>query len=94
MIKVFNIAAACLALALAIGLYRAKTEAEAARARIAILKEEVGVIRAEVDTLAAEAAHLSAPDRIERLAREKLALKPASPGQVLSGDELVLEQAP
>jgi cell division protein FtsL len=80
----FDIVAILLIVALAIGLYRTKVEADAARARIAKLEREIGDARAQVRTLAAEAAYLSSPDRIEALARQRLGLRPATPAQAKS----------
>ena len=82
MSRAFNVAALVLALGLAVGLYRAKTEAEAARARVAALEREVAAARAEVQTLAAERAYLENPARIEALAKQRLGLKPAGAAQV------------
>jgi cell division protein FtsL len=80
--RLFNIAAAVLALALAIGLYRAKTEADTARARVSQLESDVAAAKAELKILSAEVAMLENPERIEKLAKEKLGLRPATPGQV------------
>lgn len=74
--RIFNIAAIVLALALAIGLYRAKTEADAARARVAELERQVATARDEVKALAAEVAVLESPARIEELAKRKLGIAP------------------
>ena len=56
--RFFNIVAVVVAIALAIGLYRAKTEADAARARVADLERQVSSAQAEIKTLAAEVAVL------------------------------------
>jgi cell division protein FtsL len=80
--RLFNIGAALLALLLAIGLYRAKTEADSARARVRQLESEVAAAQAELKILSAEVAVLESPERVEKLAREKLGLKPAAPAQV------------
>jgi cell division protein FtsL len=82
MMRLFNIGAAILALVLAIGLYRAKTEADTARARVRQLEIEVAAAQAELKILSAEVAVLESPERVEKLAREKLGLKPAAPNQV------------
>jgi cell division protein FtsL len=79
--RTFNIVAACLILLLAVGLYKAKTEADMARSRVAALEAQVEAARAEVKTLAAESAYLENPDRIEKLAKEQLGLKPAGLAQ-------------
>jgi cell division protein FtsL len=68
----FPIAAVVVILALAFGLYKSKTDAEAARARIADLSKEVSETRAEVRALRAEAAHLESPGHIEELAKQNL----------------------
>jgi cell division protein FtsL len=83
----FDIIAILLIVALAVGLYRTKVEADAARARIAKLERDVGDARAQVRTLAAEAAYLSSPERIEGLARERLGLRPATPAQSKSAGD-------
>ena len=82
MTRLFNIGAMILALALAIGLYRAKTEADTARARVRQLEGEVAAAKAELKILSAEVAVLESPERVEKLARDKLGLKPAAPAQV------------
>jgi len=92
--RVFDIAAIVLIVVLAFGLYRTKVEADAARVRITRLERDVADARAQVRTLAAEAAYLSNPSRIETLARERLGLRPASPGQAVGGADarLALDQ--
>lgn len=80
----FDIVAIVLIVVLAVGLYRAKLDADAARDRIAKLEREVAEARDQVRTLAAEAAYLSAPDRIEALARKRLGLTPATPAQAIA----------
>ncbi|MBU6372562.1 MAG: cell division protein FtsL, partial [Alphaproteobacteria bacterium] len=82
----FDIVAIVLIVVLAVGLYRAKLDADAARVRIERLEREVAEARDQVRTLAAEAAYLSAPDRIETLARQKLGLTPATPAQAIAPD--------
>jgi cell division protein FtsL len=75
--KTFNIIAAMLVVLLAIGLYKAKSEADLARAHVQKLETEVAVQRAQIKTMAAEAAYLENPARVEKLARTELGLKPA-----------------
>lgn len=86
--RIFNIAAIVLALALAIGLYRAKTEADAARARVADLERQVAAARDEVKALAAEVAVLESPARIEELAKRKLGVAPGAAGQPRAASEI------
>jgi cell division protein FtsL len=80
--RIFNAVAALIALVLAIGLYRAKTEADTARARVAALEAQVESARTEIKTLAAELAVLESPARIEALAKARLRLAPVKPSQV------------
>lgn len=82
MSRLFNIGAALLALVLAIGLYRAKTEATKARVRVEELEGEVAAAKAELKILSAEVAVLENPERVERLAKDRLGLSPAQPSQV------------
>ena len=74
--KTFNIVAAALIVLLAVGLYKAKSEADLARDRVAKLEGEVAVARAQIKTMSAEAAYLENPDRVETLARKELASSP------------------
>jgi cell division protein FtsL len=92
--RMFDIAAIILIAVLAFGLYRTKAEADAARVRIETLEREVADARAEVRTLAAEAAYLSNPGRIEALASERLGLRTATPSQAVGGKDAraVLDQ--
>src|SRR3972149_2371201 len=80
--KTFNIVAVCLIVILAVGLYKAKSEADRMRAEVAKLEGEGASARAEVKTMAAEAAYLESPKRVETLARRELGLTAAKPSQV------------
>jgi cell division protein FtsL len=91
MSRLFNIGAAILALMLAVGLYRAKTEADGARARVRQLEGEVSAAQAELKILAAEVAVLENPERVEKLAKDKLGLTPATPSQVKPLSDLAHE---
>jgi cell division protein FtsL len=84
----FPIAAILVILVLAVGLYKSKTDAEAARVRIAALKEQVAEARAEVQALRAEAAHLESPAHIEELARRNLDLKLGGAAQTRPENEM------
>lgn len=88
MMKFFNLAAFVLAVALAIGLYRMKTEADAARARVIELEQQVATAKAELKTLAAEVAVLESPARVEAMAKQRLGLTPATPAQMRDRAEI------
>ncbi len=72
----FNSLAALTALLLAVALYRAKSEADAVRARVVALEAQIAHTRAETKVLAAEGAVLDSPARVERLARRHLNMAP------------------
>lgn len=76
MIRAFQIAAVVLILALVVGLYRAKTDASAARGRVADLREEIVDTEADIRELRAEIATLETPARVEALAKQKLRMTP------------------
>lgn len=78
----FNIAAALTALVLAVSLYRAKADAQKARERVAVLEAEVARLETETKVLAAEAALLESPARIDRLARSQLGAAPPEPAEL------------
>jgi cell division protein FtsL len=63
---------------LAVGVLKAKTDAAAARRRIADLETQVAAQRDEARSLAAEVQYLESPDRIEKLARRELKMAPAT----------------
>ncbi len=88
MSRMFNALAAAVALLLAVGLYKSKTEADAARANVARLHAEVAAAADEIRLLKAEVAHLESPARIEALARAKLGLAPAALSQHRTLDHL------
>jgi cell division protein FtsL len=67
-----RIAAAVLIVALAIGLYKAKTDAARTETHVRQLQTQVDESEAELRALRAEIAHLESPARIEALAEEHL----------------------
>lgn len=69
--RAFQIAAAVLILVLVVGLYRAKTEAGAARGRVHALQAEISETQADIRELRAETAALETPARIEALAEKR-----------------------
>jgi cell division protein FtsL len=79
--KWFAPIATALILVLAVGVLKAKTEAAAARKRIAELEAQVAAQRDEAKGLAAEVQYLENPRRIEALARRELKMAPATRAQ-------------
>jgi cell division protein FtsL len=78
-------------LALAIGLYWAKTETARKRADVAALERVVAQERAAVRARRAEIAHLESPARIDALAAEKLELEPGAESR--ARDESAIDSA-
>lgn len=77
-----------LILALMIGLYQAKAEAQATRKNIANLEKDLRQTRRAISAREAEIAYLERPERLKELARSRLDLAPAQTGQLKSLDEL------
>lgn len=77
--RLFLPAALLVIVILALSLYRAKAEADLARDRIAALEAERSRLEADIATLQAETAYLSRPERVDKLARSQLGMRPAEP---------------
>ncbi len=71
-----------LAIALGTGVFVLKYEVQAREAELAALDDALGASRRQVHMLQAEWAHLTAPDRLHRLADRFLTLTPVQPAQV------------
>jgi cell division protein FtsL len=80
--------AGAMILVLAVGVFKAKTDAAAARKRVTELTASVSAARQEARELAAEVQLLETPKRIEALSRRELAMAPASRDQAKSLDAL------
>lgn len=77
----FTPVALVIILVLAVGVFKAKTDAAAARKRISDLEATVAAQRDEARGLAAEVQYLESPRRVEALARRELAMAPATRDQ-------------
>lgn len=86
--RLFLPLAILLAAALALGVYKAKSDAHAARTRVAALEEKVTAQRETARSLRAEAQYLQNPKRIEELARTELQMAPADRTQQRELSEL------
>lgn len=89
MTRVINMLAVIVLVAVAFGLYRAKTEARGDRARVAALELQLAEAHENVLILRNEIAHLERPERLRELARDHLGLAPVDPLRVVT-----LEDAP
>lgn len=79
---------ALLVVGLAIAVYRAKLGAEETQENIDGLKAEATAISKEIAVMKAEEAYLTRPERIGPIARERLGLEPAQPGQYTASEAL------
>lgn len=72
LIRAAQIGAGLLIVVLAIGLYKAKTDAARTEAHVRQLQTDIAEGEAELRALRAEIAHLESPERIENLAERHL----------------------
>lgn len=98
LIRGFQIAAAVLVAALAIGLYKAKTDAARTEAHVRDLQGQIREGEADLRALRAEIAELERPERIETLAEDRLGSVVGSESAALPesaiGQRLPAPQAP
>ncbi len=83
LIRALQIVAAIVVAALAIGLYRAKSDAAKTEAHVRELRQEVEEREAALRELRAEIAERESPANIEALAQEKLGAVVGSEGPAL-----------
>jgi cell division protein FtsL len=62
--------------ALAFGVYMAKTEAGRERSKISVIERQIAEEQRKLKLLRAEVAHLEQPDRLEQLSTQHLGLQP------------------
>lgn len=82
--RVVNLLLAVFVVASAFVIYELKYDSRELKQRVADLKSSITAERDAVAVLRAEWSHLNRPERIARLAREHLGLRPLKPRQVLS----------
>lgn len=70
--RTLHILALVLIIALAVGLYKAKTDAAATEAHVRQLQRDIAEGEADLRALRAEIAELESPERVERLAGDRL----------------------
>jgi cell division protein FtsL len=73
--RILHIIAAVLIVVLAIGLYKAKTDAAKTAAHVRELETAIADTEADMRALRAEIAHLESPARVEALAERHLGLE-------------------
>ena len=81
--RVLHIVAVVIIAVLAVGLYKAKTDAVQARAHVAALERSIADAQADMRALRAEIAHLESPARVEALAQSQLHLRPGGESAAL-----------
>lgn len=74
-VRIFEVAAFACVLALAFGVYLAKTNAGRERSRIAMVERQIAEEQRKLKLLRAEVAHLEQPERIGRLSQAHLGLQ-------------------
>ena len=84
--RTLHFLALVLIIALAIGLYKAKTDAAATEAHVRALQNDIAEGEADMRALRAEIAELESPERIERLAQDRL-------GSVTGSESAALPEA-
>ena len=61
---------------LAVGLYKAKTDAARTRTHVRELESQIAEAQSDMRALRAEIAHLESPARVEQLAQQQLGMRP------------------
>lgn len=88
--RVVDIAALVIFLTLALTVYAFKTSAGAQRTDIADVEQQIRDETKAVQLLRAQVAHLEAPDRLERLARQSAGQAPVTAKQEVTPQALPL----
>ena len=86
--RVLEILALTLLLGLVVAVYLSKTGAGNERSLIAQTETEIAAERERIRALQAEVAHLEAPERLERLAVQHLAMAPTPADRETTIDQL------
>lgn len=83
LIRTLQIIAAVLIVVLAVGLYRAKSDAARTQAHVRELQDQIEEREAVLRELRAEIAERESPANVERLARDQLGVAPGSASATL-----------
>ena len=81
--RALNIFMAALIVVLAVGLYKAKSDASKARAHVLELERQIADTQADMRALRADIARLESPEHIAELAAANTQLEPGRAGQAL-----------
>lgn len=81
--RALHILAAIIIVVLAVGLYKAKSDAAKAQAHVRALEAEIDTAEADLRALRGEIARLESPARIARLAEQHLGRNPGSASAAL-----------
>jgi hypothetical protein len=94
--RVVNLLALVVLVAVAVGLYRAKSEAGGDRRRVRALEVELAAEQEAVRVMRNEVGYLEHPERLRTLAEGKLGLAPIDPLRVVTLEDapLLVEPAP
>lgn len=90
MIRALNAIAFVVAVALAVALYIAKTEAKNSQERLAFIQAQLAEERRSINMLNIEIASLEEPDRLRQLARRYLGFEPLDPSREIEVRDLPL----
>ena len=83
-----HILAAVLIVLLAVGLYKAKSDASKAQAHVRDLQNQIGDTEADMRALRAEIAHLESPARVQDLAERELGVHVGSESTALPESQI------
>ncbi|MES1200578.1 MAG: hypothetical protein ABUS57_03925 [Pseudomonadota bacterium] len=78
-----HILAIVIIVVLVVGLYKAKTDASAARTHVQQLEREIADAQADMRALRAEIARLESPENVSALTAQRTNLQPGKGGQAL-----------
>lgn len=83
LMRALHIGGGLLIVVLAIGLYKAKTDAAKTEAHVQELQTQISDTEADMRALRAEIAHLESPERVEDLAQQHLGARTGSESAAL-----------
>lgn len=85
--RIFNLLLVGCVVAFAYVIYELKYQTQELDGRVAELRQSIKVEREAISVLRAEWSHLNRPERIEKLARKHLGLKPLKASQYITASQ-------